>query len=330
MTVGGVVVTGIGVCAANADGSAAESSWFDVRTELGRRGYKYLPTACQYLLVAGRRALDDAGDCLDGTVDEQRGVAVGTNAGVAALHDELDRTIIAEHANELSPLTAPYGAVNVLTSRLSLEHEFKGVSVTLTSPLVAGVEAMQIGAAALAAGRSTVLLAGAMEQRMPGPAERGSEDGAVVLVLESSERAEARGARHYGRFATRTLLLPPRRLGTEAERHRAAALVESAVDGLGGRGVAVYTVLDDSPVSEIVASAVRAVPGVGPVRHAGAPGTGSLAPVLRLVDLLRAGDGDSLLVTAAGSGTVAMARVWQTTATRRIAAATKPTGSAEC
>ena len=324
------VVTGIGVCAPNAYGSAADGSWFDVRTALGRRGYKYLPAACQYLLVAGRRALDDAGDCLSGTVDEQRGVAIGTNAGVTALHDEQDRTIITEHANELSPLTSPYGAVNVLTSRLSLEHGFKGVSVTLTSPLVAGVEAVQIGASALAAGRSTVLLAGAMEQRLPEPGDNISEDGAVVLVLEAPERAEARGARQYGRCATRTLLLPPRRLGTVAERRRAAALIESAAESLGARGLPVYTVLDDSPVSEIVASAVRTMSGIGPVHDAGAPGNGSLVPVLRLVDLLRDGDGDSLLVTAAGGGTVAMARVRRTATPRTAAATTTSTGSAEC
>ncbi|MEQ4299786.1 beta-ketoacyl synthase N-terminal-like domain-containing protein [Plantactinospora sp. B6F1] len=306
---GQVVVTGIGVCAPPVD-RPATGAWFDVRTRLGRRGYKYLPAACQYLLVAGRDALDDAGGCLDGAGEEFRGVVIGTNNGVAALHDEQDRTVIAEHAGELSPVTAPFGAVNVLTSRLSMEHGFTGISLTLTSPLVAGLESMQVGARAFAAGRVNLLLAGAMEQAVPAPEAAAPEEGAVVLLLEPPERAEARGATGYGRCAVRTLLLPPRGLGSGAVRERAAAVVREAARDLGADQVPVYALLDDSPVSELVAGAVPAA--VGPVRDAGPPAAGSLTPMLRLADRLRAADGDSLLVTAAGTGNVAMVRIWRT------------------
>lgn len=304
------VVTGIGICTPPADGPPAGGAWFDVRVELGRRGYKYLPAACQYLLVAGRRALTDAGDCLDGAAGEQRGVVVGTNNGVAALHDEQDRTVIAEHANELSPVTAPFGAVNVLTSRLSMEHGFKGVSLTLTSPLVAGLEAVQVGARALAAGRSVLLLAGAMEQAVPEPATAAPEEGAVVLVLERPDQVAARGGTGYGRCEVRTLLLPPHRLTAEVDRRRAVTLVRAAAAGLGADQVPVYAMFDDSPVSELVAEAVPT--GAGPVRDAGQVAAGSLTPMLRLAERLRAADGDSLLITAAGTGNVAMVRVWRT------------------
>ncbi|WP_422770164.1 beta-ketoacyl synthase N-terminal-like domain-containing protein [Plantactinospora sp. WMMC1484] len=332
-----VVVTGIGVCAPP-ERPAAGGAWFDVRSQLGRRGYKYLPAACQYLLVAGRQALDDATGCLgdpagrpgdpagrpgdqtgrpDGAAGQGRGVVVGTNNGVAALHDEQDRTVIAEHAGELSPVTAPFGAVNVLTSRLSMEHGFTGISLTLTSPLVAGLEAVQVGARAFAAGRSALLLAGAMEQAVPAPEAAAPEEGAVVLVLEPPARARARGATGYGRCAVRTLLLPPA-LDTGAARGRAVAAIRAAAGELGAAQVPVYALLDDSPVSELVAGAVPAA--VGPVRDAGPPAAGSLAPMLRLAERLRAGDGNSLLVTAAGTGNVAMVRIWRTAGSTRRSA----------
>ncbi|MBE1491998.1 beta-ketoacyl synthase N-terminal-like domain-containing protein [Plantactinospora soyae] len=318
---GRTVVTGIGICAPPLDRPAADGAWFDVRAQLGRRGYKYLPAACQYLLVAGRRALTDAGDCLDGAAEEQRGVVVGTNNGVAALHDEQDRVVIAEHAGELSPVTAPFGAVNVLTSRLSMEHGFKGVSLTLTSPLVAGLEAVQVGARALAAGRSALLLAGAMEQAVPEPAMAAPEEGAVVLVLEPPASVRARGGTGYGRCEVRTLLLPPHRLGAGTpERRRSADLVREAAAGLGAGQVPVYGMFDDSPVSELVAGVVPT--GAGPVRDVGPTAAGSLGPMLRLAERLRALDGDSLLVTAAGTGNVAMVRIWRT--------ATTSARSAEC
>ncbi|CAM5265221.1 hypothetical protein SCALM49S_01153 [Streptomyces californicus] len=69
--VGDLVVSGIGVVtpwsdtpadAAVATGRPSEpGDWFDHRERLGRRGYKYLPTATQYFLAAARSALADAG-----------------------------------------------------------------------------------------------------------------------------------------------------------------------------------------------------------------------------------------------------------------------------
>ncbi|MDG4786424.1 beta-ketoacyl synthase N-terminal-like domain-containing protein [Micromonospora sp. WMMD1102] len=312
-----VVVTGIGVCAPPVDRPAADA-WFDVRTRLGRRGYKYLPAACQYLLVAGRDALDDAGNRLDGVAEQGRGVVVGTNNGVAALHDEQDRTVIAEHASELSPVTAPYGAVNVLTSRLSMEHGFTGISLTLISPLVAGLESVQVGARAFAAGRATMLLAGAMEQAVPAPEAAAPEEGSVILVLEPPERARARGVTGYGQVSVRTLLLPPHGLAAGPTRNRAVAVVREAASSLGAGQVPVHALLDDSAVGELVAGAMPA--GVDLVRDAGPPAAGSLTPMLRLADRLRAGDGDSLLVTAAGTGNVAMVRIWRTAGSTRRSA----------
>lgn len=62
--------------------------------------------------------------------------------------------------------------------------------------------------------------------------------------------------------------------------------------------------------------------GAGPVRDVGPTAAGSLGPMLRLAERLRALDGDSLLVTAAGTGNVAMVRIWRT--------ATTSARSAEC
>ncbi|MFE2677665.1 beta-ketoacyl synthase N-terminal-like domain-containing protein, partial [Streptomyces hygroscopicus] len=201
---GGLVVTGIGTV--SADG-------FDFRTALGRRGYKYLPAASQYFLAAAKGALAQAGpDALEAVGPEERGAAVGTNSAAVALHHTMDRTITTTGAEDLSPALAPYFSVNLFGSRLATEHDLKGFNLTFTSPRVAGLEALQAGRRAIAAGRARRLLAGATEEALPEgePGADRPESGAVALVLEPASAARSRGAAALGRVAVRSFFLPPR------------------------------------------------------------------------------------------------------------------------
>src|SRR3954451_20377455 len=104
------VVTGLGVIcraasgaapfAALAAGTAAEpgrsDSWFDAPRFLGPRGFKYLPPATRYMLAAAGVALSDAGATNGYYEPEHKGVVVGSNFAVAALHEEMDRTILGQ------------------------------------------------------------------------------------------------------------------------------------------------------------------------------------------------------------------------------------------
>ncbi|NUS86148.1 MAG: 3-oxoacyl-ACP synthase, partial [Streptomyces sp.] len=173
-----LIVTGVGT---------VRPEGFDFKTALGPRGYKYLPTASQYFLAAAKRALADAGPgTLEATRAERRGAAVGTNSAAASLHDAMDRTVMETGAADLSPATAPYFSINLFGSRLATEHELKGFNLTFASPRVAGLEALETGRRALAAGRARWLLAGATEQVLAEgePGAETSEAGAVALVLE--------------------------------------------------------------------------------------------------------------------------------------------------
>jgi|GEM_PF-2806692 len=218
-----LVVTGVGVCLPWTDRAAdaaaepapgAPDGWFDPKVRLGRRGYKYLPPACQYLLAAGRAALADAagpGDAEAGGVlasvdPSARGVAVGTNCAASRLHAEMNRTIIETDADEISPALAPFFSINLFGSRLGAEHACQAFNLTLTSPRLAGLDAFALGARAVRLGRAEVLLVGVTEDAVaPGEGGMaGAEVGAVVLVCEPESRARARGAAPRGRVVTRT------------------------------------------------------------------------------------------------------------------------------
>ncbi|OPF82743.1 3-oxoacyl-ACP synthase [Streptomyces antioxidans] len=324
----GLVVTGIGTVGAEG---------FDFRTALGRHGYKYLPAASQYFLAAAKRALAQAGpDALEPVGPEERGAAVGTNSAAVALHHTMDRTVTATGAGDLSPVTAPYFSINLFGSRLATEHDLKGFNLTFTSPRVAGLEALQNGLRALAAGRARRLLAGATEEALPEgePGADTSEAGAVALVLEPGPAARSRGATALGRVGVRSFFLPPKVAASAEGAERAAALLRDALDALGhrpDRPLAVTAVLDGSPVGEAVAAALDGkAPGEGALgeraldgralggnalggrvladRPERVPaGAGALEPVARVAAALAAPDGHPhAVITAAAEGNAAV------------------------
>ncbi|GDY53957.1 hypothetical protein SVIO_045800 [Streptomyces violaceusniger] len=303
----GLVVTGIGTV--GADG-------FDFRTALGRHGYKYLPAASQYFLAAAKRALAQAGpDALEAVGPEERGAAVGTNSAAVALHHSMDRTVTVTGAGDLSPVTAPYFSINLFGSRLATEHDLKGFNLTLTSPRIAGLEALQTGQRALATGRARRLLAGATEEALPeGEPGRAPRRPGPSRWCWSPNRPPAAGGGGAGPGG-RPLVLPAAeggRLRRGAEQ--AAALLRDALDALGhrpDRPLAVTAVLDGSPVGEAMAAALDEK-ALGGRALAGKPervpaGAGALEPVARVAAVLGAPDGHAhAVVTAAAEGNAAV------------------------
>ncbi|MEU5285065.1 beta-ketoacyl synthase N-terminal-like domain-containing protein [Streptomyces sp. CA-278952] len=314
-----LVISGIGVvtpwadtpvAAAAATGRPSEpGDWFDHRERLGRRGYKYLPTATQYFLAAAKHALADAGETRpesDPEDEQRRGAMVGTNSAAVALHESMDHTVMAEGANALSPATAPYFSINLFGSRLATEHVFRAFNLTLTSPRVAGLEALETGARSIAAGRASWLLAGATEEALPAghPGADVSERGAVALVMEPVAKVRERGTAGYGRCRVRSFFLPPEVAaspeGPDRVRERIAAVL--AGQGMGpGQEHRVIAVLDDSPVSAAVAVAV------GPRADLVTAGAGALEPLLQVAGALAELSGPVVVVTAAREGNLAVA-----------------------
>jgi 3-oxoacyl-[acyl-carrier-protein] synthase II len=317
---GDAAVTGVGVTAPWGDdprdetgaaldpgarARAAREDWFDVRTQLAPRGYKYLPPACQYLLAAARRAHVAAGSDLHGPDGSGLGVVIGTNRACSALHAAMDRVVLAGDADQLSPAMAPFFSVNVVAGRLSMEHPGRAFNLTLTSPAVAGLESVQVAARAMAAGRARAVLAGATEAAVePGGTAAGrTEAGAVVLLLEPPESAAARGAPILGTCRSRALFVPPGRPDA------AEAALSPVWEELAGRAAALSAVPaatlfgDGSPVADAVGRVLGRLTdrlSVSPL------GAGCLGPTRRVAALLARGEGPALVVVAHRSGTVAL------------------------
>ncbi|MEU2059726.1 beta-ketoacyl synthase N-terminal-like domain-containing protein [Streptomyces sp. NPDC013455] len=285
----------------------ADGQWFDVKARLGRRGYRYLPESCHYLLAAARDALAASGDEPERHAEERRGVVVGTNSAVAGLHADIVRAVGGDGIDGLSPMTVPFFSVNLVAAKLSTEHRFKGFNLTVTSPRVAGLEAVHLAAGALAAGRGDVVLAGGAEAPDPRAGDAVPESGAVLLLL--------RPAGAEGGTVVRTALrfLPPRATGTPAGRERAGRMVRAALDGVcPAPPAAVHLVTDGSPTARTAADAVRDWCGAATrvTDAVTAVHAGALAPLRLLAHALRPDrPAPEAVVVASGEGNLAFAAV---------------------
>jgi 3-oxoacyl-[acyl-carrier-protein] synthase II len=177
-----------------------EERWFDAAGHLGPRGFRYLTPATRYLLAAARLALADAGAGADGYEAAERGVVVGTNFAAAPVLRRMDEVVRTEGAAALSPAESPSFSVNIPASHVSMRHSMRAFNLSLTNPVVAGLESLVLLQHCIRRGRAAMGLAAATEDRAtPGAAESAAgapgRAGACALVLEREPRARRRGAR---------------------------------------------------------------------------------------------------------------------------------------
>lgn len=234
-----VVITGVGVL--GPCGTGAEDFWKGlgepVEPAVNRKvegfdpldyGLKYaearrLDRFAQFAVAAASMALQDAGT-LD--YDEWRkGVILGTGIGGAYAWESNAIVLTTKGEKGVSPLTVPMVMPNAGSAAVSMRFGFRGPVETVTTACAAGTHAISNGARLIASGRCDVVLAGGSESCQTGvmtggftnmkalsptgvsrpfDAERNgfcSAEAAGVLVLETLEAAQARGAKIYAEIA---------------------------------------------------------------------------------------------------------------------------------
>jgi hypothetical protein len=221
--------------------------WFDPVRFLGRHGHKFLTPATRYLLAAADLAVADANLDIDRYPADVRGVTVGTNFAVEALVDRFDRLVLAEGPAALSPALAPGFSVNLAASQLSIRYRLHGCNLTLTNPVVAGLESLLVARSILTrsipvrsipvrsipgrsilaqpvaaqpvfARRAGMMFAGATEER---DVDGAFDGGACCLVLEALDDRAERAARMRAEVIGGFSVLVP----SDRDEHRRSVLV---------------------------------------------------------------------------------------------------------
>ncbi len=257
---------------------------FDPLDYMTAKRARRLDRFSQFALVCSQMALEDAGLAAEDAASAGAGIYVGSALGGIAFAEEQHESYVVNGPHHVNPLLALSVFGGAASSNVTIELGLTGPSLSNGNSCAAGMIAIGEAARLIQDGRVPVMLAGGAEaplapltfgafamihviskrnddpETSSRPFDTGRDgfviaEGGTVLVLESFEHAEARGAHiyaellGYGTTSDGFHMTAPRPDGTQAAAAMSAALTAAglapeAIDYVNAHGSS--TVLNDS------------------------------------------------------------------------------------
>src|SRR5690242_12392526 len=244
-------------------GIAAEVRDFDPRRHFDEKKLILLDRVSQLALVAAREAIAQSGiDFARENLGENTAVVIGTGIGGENTNDEASRRMYGENNPRLHPLTIVRLMANAPACQISIEHGLHGPAFATVSACASSNHAIAqafhmvrsgVASAAVTGGTEACLTLGAMRAweamrvladdtcRPFSKQRRGLVlgEGAAIFVLETLERAHARGANILaeitgaGMSADAGDIVFPSEAGAAMAMQRALADAKLAPDAIG-------------------------------------------------------------------------------------------------
>jgi nodulation protein E len=199
----------------------AEVRDFDAGKHFSERELPALDRVSQFAVVAAREALAQSGLHLDGELADRTASIIGTGIGGSATLDESYKRLYRDNATRVYPLTVPKLMPNAPASQVSMQLGIRGPSFGVVSACSSATHAIGLAFQMVRAGIADAALTGGTEACITLGTLKGWEalrvqatdtcrpfskdrkglvigEGAGMLVLETLERATARGAAIIG------------------------------------------------------------------------------------------------------------------------------------
>lgn len=203
---------------------------FDISEYISAKEARRIDQFLHYGLAAGIQAVRDAGLAEAGYDPLRVGVAAGSGiGGITSIEDAL-RTIESAGPRKLSPFFVPGAIINMIAGTLSIQFNFQGPNIAVTTACTTGTHNIGLAARMIAFGDADAMVVGGAEMATspvglggfcaaralstrnedpagasrPWDADRDGfvlSDGAGMLVLEEYESARRRGANIYAELA---------------------------------------------------------------------------------------------------------------------------------
>ena len=202
---------------------AAEVNGFDAADLLGRKVAKRLDRFSQFAAVASLEALEDAGIDMATEDPDRVGVLIGSGVGGIITITEQHKVMLDKGPKRVSPFLVPMMLGDMASGQVSMMIGAKGPNFSTVSACATGADSIGEALEMIRRGRADVVIAGGTEAAIceisvagfnscmalstrnddpqgasrPFDSERDGfvlGEGAGVLILESIEHAEKRGA----------------------------------------------------------------------------------------------------------------------------------------
>ena len=190
---------------------------FDPEAHFDRQKLALYDRVTQLVLLASREAMAQSGLEITEELSETTGVVLGTAAGGMNTWDDNFRSVYEEGKNRVHPFVVPKLMTNAAASHLSMAHNIKGPSLTVSTACASSNHAIGLAFHMVRSGMARAMLAGGADAMLtfggikaweglrvmsktacrPFSANRSGMvqgEGAGVFVLETYEGAKARGA----------------------------------------------------------------------------------------------------------------------------------------
>lgn len=203
---------------------------FDISPYMDPKDARKVDTFIQYGMAAGIQAMEDSGVEVTDENAARIGCIIGSGIGGLGSIENAALTIEAKGPRRVSPFFVPGSIINMISGNLSIRYGLRGINLAISTACTSGTHSIGLAAREIYHGSADVMLAGgsemattrvgvggfgaarALSKRNDEP-EKASRpwdkdrdgfvlgDGAGVLVLESLEHAQARGAKIYAELS---------------------------------------------------------------------------------------------------------------------------------
>ena len=210
---------------------AAEVKGFNPDQWMDAKAARKMALFSQYAVAATAQALKDAGLDRESIDPFRTGIYVGNGIGGYEVIEESMGKYFAQGPRRILPMTVPQIISNEAAGNIAMAFGIKGFALTSVTACASGTDALGAALDMLRAGRCDVCVSGGTESAITGfgiggfqiiralstkyndtpekasrPFDRDRDgfimgEGAGILVLETLEHAQARGARIYAELA---------------------------------------------------------------------------------------------------------------------------------
>ena len=201
---------------------AAEVKEFDVKNYMDAKEARRMELFSQYAVAAAKEAIEDAGLEMDQEDPYMAGCAIGSGVGSLQAIEREHTRLIEKGPGRVGPLFVPMMISNMAAGNVSIAFGLRGKSINVVTACATGTQSIGEAYRSIQVGEADVMVAGGTEAAVSEVAVSGfaaltalsgSDDperasipfdkerdgfvigeGAGIVVLESLEHAQARGA----------------------------------------------------------------------------------------------------------------------------------------